>query len=285
MKRISTFCQHAVVLTICIFFSLPVYAASIISIDIEIMADGKSKKKYELVTIDGDKARIDFLGEAKTKNDTTPYLLTVDAGKSWVLGNTLKGESYCANVDPVDFFKKIGVIVTDVVALVNPKVLDIKVEKKREEKGPKIMDYPTTYVQLVTTATGEATFMFKKYKYTMKVTDDIWYANELEVQPFRKRWFEALTQSGYEKLDQAFTDWARELPGPILKLESEIIVTNVIKNENDTQKEKAVITSIKEVKSNDLAKDTFTVPKCENINQKQLESTAKDMAKEGKLGL
>lgn len=285
MKRISRLCRNAGIFTICIIFSLPVYAASVIAIDIEITKDGQPSKKSEIVTIDGDRARIDFLGEAKKRTATTPYLLTIDDGKSWVLGNTLKGEFYCANVDPVDFFKKIGVIVTDVVALVNPKVLDIKVEKKREEKGPKIMDFPTTYVQLVTTATGEATFMFKKYKYTMNVIDDIWYTKELEVQPFRKLWFEALTQSGYEKLDQAFSDWARELSGPILKLESEVIITNVIKNESDTQKEKAVITSVKEVKSNDLAKDTFTVPKCENINQKQLESTAKEMAKEGKLGL
>ncbi|WP_455374835.1 hypothetical protein [Kaarinaea lacus] len=285
MKRISRLCRKAGIFTICIFFGLPVYAASVIAIDVEITKDGQPRKKSEIVTIDGDRARIDFLGEVKKRIATTPYLLTIDGGKSWVLGNSLKGEFYCANVDPVDFFKKIGVIVTDVVALVNPKVLDIKVEKKREEKGPRIMDFPTTYVQLVTTATGEATFMFKKYKYTMKVTDDIWYTNEVEVQPFRKRWFEALTQSGYEKLDQAFTDWASGLSGPILKLESEIIITNVIKNESDTQKEKAVITSIKEVKTNDLAKDTFTVPKCENINQKQLESTAKEMAKEGKLGL
>ncbi|WP_455222091.1 hypothetical protein [Kaarinaea lacus] len=285
MKRISRFCQDAGIFTICIFFGLPVYAASIISIDIEITKDGQPRKESEIVTIDGDRARIDFLGEAKKKTTTTPYLMTVDGGKSWVLGNTLKGEFYCANVDPVDFFKEIGIIVTDVVALVNPKVLEIKVDKTKEEPGPTIMDFPTTHIQLVTTATGEAKFLFKKYKYTMKVTDDLWYTKEVEVQPFRKRWFEALTQSGYEKLDQAFSNWAKELQGPILRLESKIVLTNVIKNESDTQKEKAEITSIKEVKLSDIPKDTFAVPKCEKINQKQLESTAKQMAKEGKLGL
>ena len=127
--------------------------------------------------------------------------------------------------------------------------------------------------------------MFKKYEYTLKITDDVWYTTKIEIQPFRKRWLEALKQSGFEKLDNMFSDWAKQVPGPILKLESEIKLTNVKKNETNTQKEKALLTSLKEVKSDELPKGTFNVPKCENINQTQLESTAKDMAKEGKLGL
>ena len=249
------------------------------------MYDDKSLTKREVVTTDGDKARLDFLGEAKERTDTTPYLLTVDGGKSWVLGNTYKGEFYCANVDPASFFKNIGEIVTEVMDMVSPKVFDIKVTKTKEAPGPKILDLPTTHVRLVTTAKAEATFMFKKYEYTLKITDDVWYTTKLEIQPFRKRWMEALTQSGYEKLDKMFSDWAKKVPGPILKLESEVKLTNVKKNETDIQKEKAEITSIKEVKASELPKGIFTVPKCENINQTQLESTAKDMAKEGKLGL
>jgi len=274
-----------ILLVVCMFVNLPVFAATVVTIEIKLTDDGKSLTKREIITIDGDKARLDFLGEAKEKTDKTPYMLTVDGGKSWVLGNTYKGEFYCANVDPVTFFKNIGEIVTDVVALVNPKVFEIKVDKTKEEPGPKILEFPTTHVQLVTTAKAQATFMFKKYEYTIKITDDMWYTNKLEVQPFRKRWMEALKQSGYEKLDKMFADWAKQLPGPVLKQQSEIVLTNVIKNETQTQKEKAEISSVKEVKSSELPKGVFTVPKCENINQTQLESTAKDMAKEGKLGL
>jgi len=262
-----------------------VLAATVVNIEIELTEGGKSQKKNEIVAVDGDKARVDFLGEAKEKTAKTPYLLTIDGGKSWVLGNTYKGEFYCANVDPVTFFKNVGEIVTDVMELVNPKVFEIKVTKTKEAPGPKILEFPTTHVQLVTTAKAQASVMFKKYEYTMKITDDVWYTTKLEIQPFRKRWMEALKQSGYEKLDKMFSDWAKQIPGPILKLESEVKLTNVIKNETDTQKEKAEIISFKEVNSSELPKGTFTVPKCENINQKQLESTAKDMAKEGKLGL
>lgn len=272
-------------LLLCIFVNLPVFAATVTTIEINLTEDGKSQKKNEIVTIDGDKARLDFLGEARKRTDQTPYLLTVDGGKSWVLGNTHKGKFYCANVDPVTFFKNIGEIITDVMALVNPKVFEVKLNKIKEEPGPKILDLPTTHVQLVTTANAQATFMFKKYEYKLKITDDVWYTTKLEIQPFRKRWMEALTQSGYEKLDKLFSDWTKEIPGPMLKLESEVKLTNVKKNQTDTQKEKAEIISNKELKAEELPKNTFTVPKCENINQKQLESTAKDMAKEGKLGL
>jgi len=272
-------------LVLCMYINLPVFAASIVTVEIKLTENGKSLTKREIITTDGDNARLDFLGEAKEKTDKTPYLLTIDGGKSWILGNTYKGEFYCANVDPVAFFKNIGEIVTDVVALVNPKVLDIKVDKTKEAPGPEILGFPTTQVQLVTTAKAQATFMFKKYEYTIKITDNLWYTTKLEIQPFRKRWMEALKQSGYDKLDKMFSDWAKQLPGPVLKQESEVILTNVIKNETQTQKEKAEITSFKEVKSSEIPKDTFTVPKCENINQKQLESTAKDMVKQGKLGL
>lgn len=273
--------------TIVLGFSinLPAFAASIATIDIKIKNDGQTKTKTEIVTIDGDKARLDFLGAVNKKTDQTPYLLTIDGGKSWVLGNTLKGKFFCANVDPVDFFKRIGVIVNEVVALVNPKVLDIKVRKDMEQPGPKILDYPSTHVRLITTANAQATIMFKKYEYAIKITDDIWYTKQLEIQPFRKRWFEAITQSGYQKLDQMFADWAKELSGPILKLESKIELTDLLNKKTDIQTEMAQITSIKEVASAEIPKHTFAIHKCEDINQKQLEATAKDLAKEGKIGL
>jgi len=275
----------SILITLGMIVNFSAVAASIATIEIEITKDNKTEKKTEIVTIDGDKARLDFLGTSGEKTDQTPYLLTVDGGKSWILGNTHKGEFYCATVEPAAFFKEIGTIVTEVVALVNPKVLEIKLDKTKEEPGPKIQDVPTTYVQLVTTAEAEASILFKKYQYTIKITDDVWYAPELEIQAFRKRWLEALTQSGYEKLDKMFIAWAKELPGPILKQESEIVLTNVIKNESTVQKETANIISVKDVKSADIPQQTFAVPTCKKITQIELEWAAKEMVKEGKLAL
>ncbi|KPJ95879.1 MAG: hypothetical protein AMJ53_01845 [Gammaproteobacteria bacterium SG8_11] len=268
-----------------IVVSSPVFSASIVTIDIEITKEKQTKKTTEIVTIDGEKARLDFLRETKGKTEQTPYLLTVDGGKSWVLGNTHSGEYYCATVDAVAFIKEIGTIVTAIVALVNPKFLEIKVDKKKEEPGPNISGFSTNYVRLVTSAEAEADILFNKYQYSIKITDDVWYTSELEIEAFRKRWLEALTQSGYEKLDEMFTNWAKELPGPILKLESEIVLTNVLKNESTVQKEKTSIASVKEVKSSDIPQQTFAMPKCKNITQIDLEWAVKELAKEGKLTL
>lgn len=263
----------------------PVFAASIATIEIEITKDAQTKKTTEVVTTDGDKARLDFLGEAKEKTEQTPYLLTVDGGKSWILGNTPMGEFYCAPVDQESFFKDIGSIVTDVEALLNPKVLEIKLDKTKEEPGPKTADFPTTYIQLVTTAEAEANILFKNYQYTIKITDDVWYTPELEIQEFRKHWLEALTQSGYENLDRMFINWAKEIPGPILKLESEIVLINVTENESSVRKEKANVISINDVKSSDIPQQTFSVPNCKKVTQIELEWAVKEMAKEGKLAL
>ena len=98
-----------------------------------------------------------------------------------------------------------------------------------EEKGPKILDYPTTHVRLATTAAGKAAAMFKNYDYKVHITDDIWYTTKEEVHPVRKRWLEALSRSGDKQLDVLIVQWVANLPGAILKQESVIKVTNVIR--------------------------------------------------------
>ena len=75
-------------LVICMFVDLPVFAATVVTVEIKLTEGDKSLTKREIVTNDGDKARLDFLGDAKARTDKTPYMLTVDGGKSWVLGCT-----------------------------------------------------------------------------------------------------------------------------------------------------------------------------------------------------
>lgn len=265
-------------------FVTPAYAAMIVTIGIEFTKNKQTQHKKHMITIDGDKVRFDFLGTTKKKTDQTPYLLTVDGGKNYILGNTRKGKFYCAKVKPVDFFKRLGSSLSNFEALVNPKTLEMKTTKTKEEPGPKILGYPTTHVQLVTTAKGQASFLFKKYEYTIKHTDDVWYTTAVEYQSFKKRWLEAMVQTGYPKMDEMFRERAKHISGPILKLESEMLTTNVKKGRTTVELEKAQITSVKEVKSSEIPQQTFVVPKCKNITQKQLISTAMDMFDESKTG-
>lgn len=263
------------------------FAATVTSIEIEVRDSEKDEPetRYETVTTDGNKARLDFLGDSRERTDKTPYLLTVDGGVNWTLGNKRKKKFYCAKVEPLSFFRGFGGYVARLMKLVNPRVLDIAVAKTLVEPGPEILNYSTTRVQLVTTANVQTSVMLKKFEYDLKITDDVWYTTELSLQPFRKRWLAALSQSGYEKLDTTFAAWTEEISGPMLRMDTEIVLTDTRKKTSEVRTQKAEIRSIEELASGDLPEGLFTVPDCEDIDQAQLEHTVKAMFKEDMLAL
>jgi hypothetical protein len=138
-------------------------------------------------------------------------------------------------------------------------------------------------VRLVTTASGKTAVLFKKYEYKVHITDDILYSTEMEMHPVRKRWLEALSQSGYKQHDMLIDQWLAQLPGAILKQESVVKVTNVIKNEEDTYSEKTRVVTVEKLKPSDIPKQTFDMPKCKTISKKEMRDTAKDLFEKGKL--
>lgn len=263
--------------------ALPVAADTLrVTVETEIVEEDKKEKDTEIITIDGDKkVRLEFLGEEKKPSDKTPYLLTVDGGNTWVIGN--KAEAFCAQMDTGEFFRYLGSLAIKYGGLANLEIADPQVKKVLEEKGPKILDYPTNHVQLVTTAAGKAAVMVKSYDYKVHITDDIWYTTKLEMHPVRKRWLEALSQSGYKQLDTLINQWVDNLPGAILKQESVIKVTNVIKNKEDITTEKTQVVTINKLKPSDIPKHTFQMPKCKKISKKEMRSTAMDLFEKGKI--
>ncbi len=266
-----------------LFISLPV-AADILraTIATDVVEEGKKSTDNEIMTVDGNmKARLEFLGEEKKPSDKTPYLLTVDGGKTWVIGN--KAEAFCAQMDTAEFFQYLGHLAVKYGGLVNLQIAEPKVKKVLEEKGPDMVGYPTQHIRLETTAAGKAAAMFKKYDYQVHITDDIWYTPKLEVHPVRKRWLEALSQSGYEELDKLVDQWAANLAGAVLKQESKIKITNVIKNKEDIISETTRIVTLEKLKPSDLPKHTFQMPKCKKISKKEMRKTAMDLFEKGKI--
>jgi hypothetical protein len=270
-------------LLIFFFMALPAVADTLrATIVTDIVEKDKKDNDTEIITIDGDKkVRMEFLGKEKKPSDNTPYLLTIDGGNTWVIGN--KAEAFCAQMDTAEFFTYLGSLVLKVEGIANLEITDPKVKKVHEKKGPTILGYPTTHVRLVTTAAGKAAVLFKKYEYKVHITDDIWYTTEMEMHPVRKRWLEALSQSGYKQLDKLIDQWAANLPGAILKQESVVKVTNVIKNEEDTYSEKTQVVTIEKLKPSDIHKQTFQIPDCKKISKKEIRDTAKDLFEKGKL--
>ena len=266
-----------------LFMALPVAADTLrATIVTDIVEKDKKDKDTEIITIDGDKkVRMELLGTEKKPSDKTPYLLTIDGGNTWVIGN--KAEAFCAQIDTGEFFRYLGSLALKFEGIANLDITDPQVKKVHEKKGPKILDYPTTHVRLVSTASGKAAVMLTKYDYKVHITDDIWYTTKLEMHPVRKRWLEALSQSGYPQLDVLIDQWAAHLPGAILKQESVIKVTNVIKNEDDIYSEKTRVVTIEKLKPADIPKHTFQMPKCKTISKKEMRDTAKDLFEKGKI--
>ena len=146
-----------------------------------------------------------------------------------------------------------------------------------------MMGFPTKHVRVQITASAKASFLFKKYEYAIRITDNIWYATNLGVHPIRKQWFKAISQSGYPLLDKIFNNWINEIKGAVLRQDTIVDVINVKKQSTSSQSKKVVITSIKDLKPDEIDAATFKVPKCKNITNKQITNTAKDMFKEGRL--
>ena len=272
-------------LTACLLFGIafPANAVTQLTMDIEVVDKGKTTRHSEIITFDKDKARFDFLAENQKKTEDTPYLLTIDSGKNWIIGDTHDDKPSCVQVDVVEFFQKVGGALTTLDALVNPKIDEPQIRKLLEEDGPKMMGFPTKHVRVEITANAKASFLLKKYEYALNITDDIWYATELEIHPIRKQWFEALSQTGYPLLDKIYGDWTKQIKGAVLRQDTLVDVTNVRKKSTSTQSQNAVITSIKELEPNDTEAAIFNVPECKKITNKQIRGTAADMFSEGRL--
>lgn len=252
------------------------------TIETEIVDNDKKHHDTDIMTIDGDKKlRLDFLGEEKKPSDKTPYLLTTDGGNTWIIGN--KAEAYCAQMNTGEFFSYLARLALRFEGIANLEITDPQVKKVLEKKGPKIHGFPTKHMRLETTAGGKAAVLHKKYEYKVHITDDIWYSTNLAMHPVRKRWFEALSQSGYQQLDSLISQWIDNLPGAILKTESVIKVTNVVKSKEEVTTEKSQIVTIEILKPSDLPKHTFEMPQCKKISKKEMRDTAIVLFEKGKI--
>lgn len=266
--------------------ALQVFAAEVATIE---MQSGENDEavvtRTNIVTIDDKRVRIDYLGGKSKKTSTTPYLLTLNAGKDWILGDQKDNQFYCAKVDMKEFFGDLGDIISRIDTFTNPKFSDTKVELLVDEPGPEILGYATRHLRIQTTAKVRASVLTKKFEYGMIKVDDVWYTNDREVHPAKQRWIETLTHSGYEQLDQLSSGFRSKITGPILKQNTVLETTDYKKNEVDEYIENVRVVSLKELKSSEIPDGTFSKPDCKKIDKGQTKDAAESMFKEGKLTL
>jgi hypothetical protein len=259
-----------------LILSLPVYAASRYTIFTEVVPDGKKPvSKVMVATLAGDKGRIDIVERDGKKEAEGLFLMTLDGGKTSVLGH--KQKTVCSTWDSQEYFREMGRYLHKARHRANLEIADVNVEKVREQPGPELLGYATTHLRLVTTAGIKASVLMKKFQYTVEVTDDIWLAPQLEIHPIERQWINAQTNTGFKQLDLMMDSWNSHLPTTILKQESVIRLKDLVKKKESTKTEKIEITSIEKLEPSNIPEETFLMPKCKKVSRKEMENTAKEM--------
>lgn len=253
-------------------------------VEVEIIKGDNVEKSVEIITVDDKRGRIDFVGEDRKITGETPYVMTLDGGEHWVMGDKPKDRFYCSEVKTDEFFMSLGDQVTNAVEFFNVKAESPTITQVLEEPGPDIMGFKTTHVRLETNATAYAWFLFFKFEYSVKIVDDLWYAADVEIHPIRRKWLNALTQSGNKLIDKAFTDYTSKFSGPILKSESVIEITNVRKSSTKTEKQRTVVTEVEEITSEELDR-IFKMPDCEKMDDDEIQEKGKALFSAGKIML
>ncbi len=252
-------------------------------VEVTVTEGGDTQKYFEILTFDDTRFRIDFVGEDKQVTDQTPYIMSIDNGETWIMGDKPKDQFYCSKIQTEDFFKNLGGQVTQAVDFFNVKAESPTVKKVLEEPGPEILGFKTTHVRLETHAKAYV-WLILKFEYTVKMVDDIWYTTDVEIHPIRKKWLHALTQSGNDIIDKLFNTLVAKLPGPILKSESVMDITNVRKKKTKTQTEQTIVTSVDEVGADVLDK-LFVKPSCVMADDDEIQEKGKALLSARKLML
>ena len=281
MKNFRILLVSSIILLLTVFSA---EAATRVVVEVEVTKGDNVEISNEIITFDKDRFRIDFPGPAKEVTNKTSYIMTVNGGDKWVIADKQDDVFYCTEMKTEDFFRRLGSRATSAMKFFRVKVKSPTIKKILEEPGPKIFGYKTTHVQYETNAKGYANLLVVEFEYTVKVIDDFWYTTELDIHPVKKKWVNALAQSGNGLIDEMVVDITAKLAGPVLQRETVIDITNVRKKETKIQKKRTIIKTVEEPSTGELDK-VFKMPECKVMEDNEVEKRAKVLFSADKLML
>jgi hypothetical protein len=85
-------------------------AGTRVVVEIEVIEGENIEKHYEIISFDDRRVRIDFVGDNKKVTDETPYVMTIDGGDNWVMGDKPKDKFYCSTMRTEEFFANLGAV-------------------------------------------------------------------------------------------------------------------------------------------------------------------------------
>lgn len=229
-------------------------------------------------TLDGARARIDFLG-GEEGAPVTASLLTSDGGKS--VAFTKAGEEKCTQWDSAELFSTVGRLVAKARKIVAVKVSGSGVEKLLEEDGPVIHGHPTTHIRLRTTYSFKATaLLIISYSVKEEVVDDFWVAGDLQDEPVAVGLQKAMSRTGIAEIDSLIGEAVTKAPGVVLKQETVVDRKGYLGKKSRTR-DIVEVTSLEQLDGPALPPDAFSLPAgCVAVTEKEMEKLIIDFAKE-----
>lgn len=230
-------------------------------------------------TLDGLRARIDFLAGEEEGAPVVASLVTSDGAKS--VAFTEAGKATCSQWDPGELFATVGRLVAKARKIATVKVSGNGVEKLLEEEGPSILGHPTKHIRLRTTYTFKATALFViSYSVSEEVVDDFWVARELKDEPIAGELQKAMSRTGFREIDALIGEAVAQAPGVVVKQET-VVDRKGYGGKKSRNRDTVEVTSLEQLDSSALPPDTFSSPsRCVAVTGKEMEKEIIDFAKQ-----
>ena len=206
------------------------------------------------LSVQADKARLDFLEGDKASAPESGYLFTTDAGKTITMVDN-EAKHYAA-VDLNQMGAMAGQVVQASGGLVGLDITDQKVKMLVDERGPKMHGYPTRHRRFKTSYTMNVSILGIKRSSTVVNEEEAWVTGKLTAGGFdmwRKR---GQMQTGIESLDQLIQAEAAKMEGIPLKR----IVTSTTTDGKGKSETTTTTTEVTSVKKSSLSDSLFTIP-------------------------
>jgi len=246
----------------------------------EIQRGSDLEKLAEVFTIDGERARLDIYPDHDAQAKDVPFMLTVDGGKTWTLTDE-KNKLLCTEWDTKAFFKGIGELILYAEDLVGADVSEAKFDVVLDEPGPVMLGHKTRHMRIHSSINAKARILLVKREYILEFKDEIWTSPDLVLHPIEQAWFDAMSDTGYAKVDRLSKQWNQNVPGTVVKMTSDVTLQNVTKNKKRHKQERLQITKLENIKSSEIPPETFSIPDCEKVSKKEMERAARDMLRGG----
>lgn len=246
---------------------------------VETVTTYKDQTYYEAedTLIDGNAARIDIRTGTREQTQPKGSMLTTDGGKTWAV---VEGsDAVCGTWDMAAYYRKAGSLLETVERWFNVTVKEAKVEVASREPGPAILGFATTHVRIVSRLKATARVLFIQREIHLQITDDVWYAPEVGVEPVEQRWLDAMQKTGYDQLDRMTGAALAAVGGFVLKQKTVAVAREPRKNRERAKVDEISVTKFERTAPDAVADELRPLPGCKPVSDEQLEEAAKDLLK------